>query len=221
MQPLIDLVVQRLLAERGSRRMYRRTLIVPDDPAASYKLASIDHALRAAALALTDDLAEADTEALHEELASLKKARLAARSRVGATAVERLVYVGTVAQVWDLCADDEQRHDILGGQIEALVLTTSARRTRFRADRARLSWRDEPKPIVPEAISVGPIHQRMGEPHPWISYRAAARLLGSNETLIRRGIKSGEIRRRQVHSGQPSLERASVTAFVRDHGSGA
>jgi hypothetical protein len=52
MTALVDLIVQRLLIERGTRRMYRRTVVVPDDPAASHRLAGIEHALRSAAMAL-------------------------------------------------------------------------------------------------------------------------------------------------------------------------
>ena len=81
MQPLTDYVVRRLVAERGTQRMYRRTLDVPDDPAATRRLANIDQALRTAALALTEDRTDADTHGLNEEVARLKRARLAARKK--------------------------------------------------------------------------------------------------------------------------------------------
>jgi site-specific DNA recombinase len=43
---LRDYLERRLFTERGSLPMYQRVAIVPDDPAASLRLAKIDHALR-------------------------------------------------------------------------------------------------------------------------------------------------------------------------------
>jgi site-specific DNA recombinase len=209
-----DLVVRRLLAERGSKRMYRRSLDVPDDPAATNRLASIDHDLRVAALAFTEDRAEADTRRLAEEVARLKRARFEARSRVADTAVERLTYVGTVKQVWEQCADDSQRRAVLATQIETLAVTKATQGQRFNPDRVRLCWNEDGKPIAPQSVSVGPIQRRMREPSPWVSYRDASRLVGSSEGLIRRGIKGGQITRRKAEPGHPSLDRASVIAFL-------
>lgn len=214
--PLGDLVVRRLLAERGSHRMYRRWLDVPDDPAAAQRLASIDHEIRLAALALTEDRADADTRLQSEEVARLKRARLEARRRVAGTAVETLTYVGTVKQVWDQCVDDGQRHDVLSTQIESLAVSKATHGQRFNPDRVSLSWNDGRTPIVPQSISVGPIQRRMRPPSPWVSYRDASRLVGSSEGLIRRGIKMGQIARRKAQPGHPSLDRASVIAFLRD-----
>ena len=216
MLPLADYVVRRLVNERGSQRMYRRTLDVPDDPGASRKLADIDHALRAAALALTEDRTEADTRSLSEEVARLKRARLAARKKAGAEAVERMVYVGTVQQVWNLCVDDDQRHEVLAGQIATLMVSKAIADGQFHSSRVELTWSANRKPVVPEAISVGPIHRRMRELHPWISLREASRLAGSSESVIKGGIKRGQITQRKVHRAHPSLERASVIAFLRD-----
>lgn len=217
--PLADYVERRLLTERGSRRMYRRTLVVLDDPAASLRLASIDHALRTAALALTEDRPDADIRSLSEEVARLKRTRLAARRRVGAAGVEQLIYVGTVKQVWNVCVADEQRHEILAGQIDTFMVAKATGGGRFRSSRVQLTWCDDPKPIAPEGISVGPIHGRLREPHPWMSIRAASRLADSSETLIRGGIRSGQIIQRKVHRSHPSLERGSVVAFLRDRSS--
>jgi site-specific DNA recombinase len=221
MAPLVDLVVRRLMAERGTQRMYHRVLDVPDDPGAARRLARIDHALRTAALALTEDRTEADTHFLNEEIARLKRARLAARRRIGAAAVEQLVYVGTVRQVWSLCLDDDQRHDILASQIESLQTSKSTTHGGgfFNPRRVHLNWNKNHKPSIPETISVGPIQRRMREPGPWISIRDAYLLAGSTETLIRNGIKSGEIRQRKVHRMYPSIDRASVMAFLRDRSS--
>jgi site-specific DNA recombinase len=216
MLPLADYIVRRLVNERGSQRMYRRTLDVPDDPGASRKLASIDHALRAAALALTEDRTEADTRSLGEEVARLKRARLAARKQAGVGAVERMAYVGTVQQVWSLCVDDDQRHEVLAGQIETLIVSKAVADGQFHSSRVELTWSADRKPIVPEAISVGPIHRRMREVHPWISIREASRLAGSSESLIKGGIKRGQITQRKVHRAHPSLERVSVITFLRD-----
>jgi hypothetical protein len=216
MLPLADYVVRRLLNERGSQRMYRRTLDVPDNPAAAQALASIDHALRAAALALTEDRTEADTRSLSEDVARLKRDRLAARTKAGAAAVERMAYVGTVQQVWDLCTDDDQRHEVLTGQIETLIVSKGVADGRFHSTRVELTWSAERKPTVPEAISVGPIHRRMRELHPWISIREASRLPGSSESIIKGGIKRGQIAQRKIHRAHPSLERTSVIAFLRD-----
>jgi DNA invertase Pin-like site-specific DNA recombinase len=216
MLPLADYVVRRLVNERGSQRMYRRTLDVPDDPGASRKLADIDHALRAAALALTEDRTEADTRNLSQEVARLKRTRLAARKKAGAEAVERMVYVGTVQQVWNLCVDDDQRHEVLAGQIATLMVSKAIADGQFHSSRVELTWSTNRKPVVPEAISVGPIHRRMRELHPWISLREASRLAGSSESLIKGGIKRGQITQRKVHRAHPSLERASVIAFLRD-----
>jgi site-specific DNA recombinase len=214
--PLGDLVVRRLLAERGAQRMYRRTLDVPDDPAAAQRIASIDHEIRLAALALTEDRAEPDTRRQTEEVARLKRARREARSRVSGTAVERLTYVGTVRQVWDQCVDDRQRHDVLAAQIETLAISKATQGQRFNADRVNLSWSTDSKPIVPQSISVGPIQRRMRPPSQWISYRDAARLVDSSEGLIRRGIRNGQITRREAQPGHPCLDRASVITFLRD-----
>ena len=215
--PLADYVIRRLLTERGSRRLYRRTLVVPDDPAASLKLASIDHALRTAALALTEDRTDADTRALTQEVARLKKARREARRKAGAAAVERFDYVGTVNQLWSLCVDDQQRHQILAGQIHTLKITKASSGGQFRSQRVELTWRDNPKPLAPEGIPVGPMHRRTHEPHPWISIREASRLPDSSETRIRAGIKSGQILQRKVHRSHPSLDRDSVMTFLRDY----
>jgi DNA invertase Pin-like site-specific DNA recombinase len=218
MAALIDLVVRRLLAERGTQRMYRRVLDVPDDPAATRRLAAIDHALRRAALALTEDRTEADAHGLNEEIARLKRARLVARRKVGTVAVERFVYVGTVRQVWGLCVDDQQRHDVLAAQIETLDISkpTTPGGGWFKPSRVHLIWDTNSKPLVPEAITVGPIQRRIRDRGPWISTRDAYRLVGSTESLIRNGIKSGEIVQRKVHRMYPSLDRASVAAFLRD-----
>lgn len=216
MLPLADHVVRRLLNERGSQRMYRRTLDVTDDPAASQTLANIEHALRAAALSLTEDRTEVDTRSLTEDVARLKRSRLAARKSAGAAAVERMVYVGTVQQVWDLCVDDDQRHEVLAGQIATLTVSKAVADGQFHARRVELTWSANRTPTVPEAISVGPIHRRMRELHPWISIREASRLAGSSESVIRGGIKRGQITQRKVHRAHPSLSRASVDTFLRD-----
>jgi site-specific DNA recombinase len=221
MASVVDLVVRRLLAERGAQRMYRPVLDVPDDPGATQRLARIDHALRTAAMALTEDRTQIDTHRLNEEIARLKRARLAARRKIGAAAVERLVYVGTVRQVWGLCLDDEQRREILASQIESLQVTKpiTSGGGYFSSHRVHLTWNNNRKPLIPEAIAVGPIQRRMRQPGPWISTRDAYRLFGSTETLIRNGIKSGEIAQRKVHRMYPSLDRASVMAFLRDRSS--
>lgn len=216
-QPLADYIVRRLVNERGSRRMYRMTLDVPDDPGVARTLASIDHALRTAALGLTEDRTDADTHSLVEEVARLRRARLMARKKAGAGAVARMTYVGTVQQVWSLCVDDDQRHEVLAGQIGTLIVSKAIAGGHFHASRVELSWSDNRHPLVPEAISVGPIHQRMREPHPWISIREASRLAGSSESLIKGGIKRGQIKQRKVHRAHPSLERESVTTFLREH----
>lgn len=219
-EPLANLVVRRLLAERGSQRMYRRILDVPDDPAAGQRLAGIDHALRMAALALTEDRTQADTQGLGEEIARLKRARLAARRKVGSAGVERFVYLGTVKQVWNLCVDDEQRHEILAGQLETLQVAkpTVSSGGYFDPNRVHLAWSTHPKPLVPDAISVGPIQRRMRQPGPWISIREACRQFDCNEHLLRSATKNGQITQRKVHRSNPSLERASVIAFLRDRG---
>lgn len=216
MSPLSDHIVRRLLNERGSRRMYRRSLVVPDDPPVSRKLASIDNALRTAAVALTEDCTDAEARALSDEVVRLKKARLAVRDEVKARAFEQFVYVGTVKQVWDLCADDEQRHEILAGQIKTLSISKASCSGHFAASRVHLTWADDPKPIVPDVIAVGPIQRRMRESTPWISRRDAYRLVSSSESVIRRGIKTGQIKQRKVNRSYPSLDRASVMAYVRD-----
>lgn len=56
----------------------------------------------------------------------------------------------------------------------------------------------------------------MRELHPWISLREASRLAGSSESLIKGGVKRGQITQRKVHMAHPSLERGSVIAFLRD-----
>lgn len=80
-----------------------------------------------AAMALTEDRTEADTHSLSEEIARLKRARLAARRKVATVAVERFVYLGTVKRVWNLCLDHEQRHEVLAGQIETLQVASRLR----------------------------------------------------------------------------------------------
>ena len=93
-----------------------------------------------------------------------------------------MVYVGTVQQVWSLCVDDDQRHEVLAGQIESLIVSKAAIADgQFHSSRVELTWSGDRKPIVPEAISVGPIHRRMREVHPWISLREASKLAGSSE----------------------------------------
>jgi site-specific DNA recombinase len=218
-QPVEDLVVRRLLADRSTQRMYRRVVDVPDNPGAAQRLAGIDHALRMTALSLTEDRTEADAHAVNEEIARLKRARLVARRKIATSAVERFVYLGTVRQVWSLCADDEERHEILAGQLKTLQIRKPETHSggHFKASRVQLIWNDNRKPLVPEAISVGPIQRRMRRVEgPWISTRDAYRLVGSTETLIRNGIKSGEIVQRKVHRMYPSLDRASVMAFLRE-----
>ena len=217
MAPLADYLVRRLLTERGSQRMYRRTLDVPDDPGASQRLASIDHALRAAALALTEDRTEADTRSLTEEVARLKRARLAARKKAGAGAVERMAYVGHGQTGLEpvrrrrpatRCPRRPDRDPeiskptIAGGQ--------------FHSNRVELTWSTNRKPIVPEAISVGPIHRRMRERHPWISTQGGLPTRRQQRVTHQGGIKRGQITQRKVHRTHPSLERASVIAFLRD-----
>lgn len=217
MDPLVDYIERRLLNERGSRRMYRRFLSVPDDPAASQRLASIDNALRATAVALTEDRTDADTRALSDEVARLKAARLVARDRVSAKAREQFVYVGTIKQVWNLCVDDEQRHEILAGQIQTLLISRATPGCgHFDSSRVHLTWSDNPKPTVPDVISVGPIQRRMREPTPWISIRDASRLIGSSDSLVHRGIRTGQIKQRKVNRMYPSLDRESVMAYIRD-----
>jgi hypothetical protein len=158
---------------------------------------------------------------LNEEIARLKRARLVARQKVGPGAIERFVYVGTVRQVWGLCVDDEQRHRVLTTQIESLQISRpmSPGGGWFKPSRVHLTWSNNPKPLVPDAITVGPIQRRIRDRGPWISTRDAYRLVGSTESLIRNGIKSGEIVQRKVHRMYPSLDRASVMAFLRDRSS--
>lgn len=59
----------------------------------------------------------------------------------------------------------------------------------------------------------------MSEQHPLMSLREASRLAGSSESLIKRGVRRGEMKQRKVHRMHPSLERASVMTFPLDHGS--
>jgi hypothetical protein len=118
--------------------------------------------------------------------------------------------------------DDEQRHDVLASQIRTLRISrpiTSGGGI-FQPSRVHLDWTSNPKPLVPEAIQVGPIQRRMRQAEgPWISTRDAYRLVGSTESLIRRGVRSREIVQRKVHRMYPSLDRASVLAFLRANGS--
>lgn len=217
MDPLVQHVVRRLLSERGSQRMYRRALIVPDGPAATHRLAHLDHALRTAAIALTENRTEAQVRALQEEIARLKRERTRMRRRFSATAVERLVYVGLLRDVWDLCADDEQRHDVLAGQVSELKIRRAPfPGSVFQPSRVELTWKTRPRALVPDAISVGPVHRGLARPPEWISYRQACCLVGSSDTLVRRGIKSGQIVQRKVDRMLPSLRRDTVVAFVRD-----
>ncbi|MFC7724897.1 recombinase family protein [Nocardioides sp. GCM10028917] len=216
--PLTDFVVQRLLAERGSQRMFKRVLEVPENPAAAQRLAVIEHDLKVTALALTEDRADADTRHLSEEVARLKRARFEARRRVAGQAFERLTYVGTVKQVWEQCADDSERNAVLASQIETLAVSKAVGGPKFNADRVHLSWNNERKPIAPVSVPVGPIQRRASQPGPWISYRDASRLSGSSEGRIRRGIKTGLITRRKAEPGHPSLNRKSVIAFLRHDG---
>jgi hypothetical protein len=111
-RPAMDYLERRLLSERGKHAMYRRTMVVPNNPSASMKLASIDLALRTAALELTRD--GADITVLNVEIARLKRARSKAANSPSGPPEEVLVPVGrTLADVWQACSTDEQRRSLL------------------------------------------------------------------------------------------------------------
>lgn len=50
--------------------------------------------------------------------------------------VERMVYVGTVQQVRSLCVDDDQRHEVLTGQVETLIVSRGIAEGKLHSSRA-------------------------------------------------------------------------------------
>lgn len=57
-------------------------------------------------------------------------------------------------------------------------------------------------------------HVHRAEEARWVSYAAAAEIVGCGEDTIRRHVKAGAFRRRNVVGARPSLERTSVEAFA-------
>lgn len=209
-------LVQRLLRERGSLPMYRRTWIVPGDQTASRRLAAIDLRLHAVALGLTAD--DADTGTLGKELLRLKQERARVRRRAGNRSAPVLADIGrTVREVWELCSTDEQRRDILAGQIQTLQISKATHHSGRVMDPARiaLQWRDHThEAIAPLGISLDAVHTQTYDPVPWISLAAAAAHVGCGIREIERAVRNGEIARRHVARCLPSLSRASVARFA-------
>lgn len=212
---LAGYVIQRLLQERGSLPIYRRTWEIEGDRQTSRKLATLDLEITRTALALTSD--RADAGLLTAELAELKRAR--SRVRLTATGPSRQVLMDTgrtLEQVWDLCTTDEQRRDILRPQIASLIISKSTRQ-RGRVmdpDRVRLTWTEDAEPIAPAGVSLDAMHAETFEPFPWISINDAAAYVGCSAQSIRKAVEAGQIAKRDVSRSLPSLSRASVRRFL-------
>ena len=206
---------RRLLEERGHLSMHRRTLAVPHDAAATKKLASIDSDLRTTALALTVD--GADVLTIAQKLARLKQARATARRAARTTPVDTLTPLGSnLREVWRHYTTDEQRNDILRGQIQSLTITRGRHGGRG-LDHARvaLSWSTDRRPVVPDGVSLDAVHAHTPKPEPWISQADAALLTGLRLDTIRTAVEAGHIERRHVHRALPSLSRASVQRYAQ------
>ncbi|MFC7725521.1 recombinase family protein [Nocardioides sp. GCM10028917] len=210
-------LVQRLLQDRGSLPMHRRTWMVPGDQLASRKLAEIDRQLTAVALALTHD--DADAGALGKELIRLKQDRKRARSGSGKTSAQVLVDLGrTLSEVWELCSTDEQRREILVSQIKSLVIAKSTHHQGGVMDPGRISlaWHDDGRQtIAPAGTSLDAMHALTYDPiAPWMSQLDAAAYVGCPIKTIRKASENGRIARRDVGHRLPSLSRASVERFA-------
>lgn len=214
-QTLASHLVQRLLKERGSLPMYRRAWVIPDDPTASRKLADIDRQLSTVAMALTDD--HADTGTLGKELVRLKSERTRARRRAGGPTAQVLADVGrTLTEVWQLCSTDEQRREILVGQIRTLKVRKAARALGrvMDPDRVTLEWRDDDvQALTPAGISFDAVFTQPYDPVPWMSHADAAAYVGCSQRTIRKYATEGRIARRNVANCLPSLSKASVERF--------
>lgn len=211
---LASYLERRLIAERGPLPMYRRAHTVPGNRSASSTLQKIEKDLRSAALALIED--GADTQALGHRITGLKSARTIARRAAGALPVEVLIELGlSVEDIWRRCSTDDQRREVLSGQIERLTIYRGNYGGR-NLDRSRvdLTWRTDARQVAPEGVAESEPHETYSEPAEWISLEEAVKLVGCSMTVIRNAAERGEIEKRKTHRVHPSLSAISVARFA-------
>jgi site-specific DNA recombinase len=142
-------VERRLFEVRGHRAMHRRVTVVEGDPDTSRRLARLDHALQAAAVAMTADVA--DITALNKEVIRLRRARDELRLSAATRPTQILEDTGSsLREVWQSCESDEQRREILDAQISSLTVTRG-RGGGHGLDTSRVSiaWRRNAEGLMP------------------------------------------------------------------------
>lgn len=205
---------RRLLSERGALVM-RLPFGDVSTSSAARRLERVERALRTSALALTED--NADVAFIAREVASLKLSRTRARHALAlatGTGPQQSEARLTVESVWRRCASDDQRRDVLRGQIASLTIYNGRARRSVDADRIDLRWQAECDLIVPTSVA---FNDEQPEPQPdeWVSFRTAAELLDWDMTAVRRAVRGGGITQRTVtNRTHPSLLRASVLQLI-------
>jgi|GEM_PF-951439 len=213
---LVSYLERRLIAERGPLPMFAKTGARPADPIDLVKLDRIEEELRNAAEALIKDTGDADE--LSRTIAALKKvkARLQRRARVHAgRGMEQLNL--NVEDIWRRCATDEQRRELLVGQIGRLTIYRGNRGgSDLDRTRVQLLWRDDTKQLAPQGVAGNPVHELFRERAEWVSFAEAARMVGCSDGVIRRAVETRKIEQRKVHRVHPSLSTPSVVDFKRE-----
>lgn len=123
----------------------------------------------------------------------------------------------SVEDIWRRCTDDEQRHEVLAGQLDRLLIYRGGQ-TGHLIDpgRIELRWRSSyDRPQVPAGVADNPPAELPSEAADrWIPYARAALLGGCTYQAIRNAARAGEIETRGRHGGRPVVSKASVIAFA-------
>src|SRR4029077_11397588 len=89
---------------------------------------------------------------LSHRISGLKAARTVARKVAGALPVEVLINLGlNVEDIWRRCSTDDERREVLSGQIERLTIYRGNRGGRnLDRSRVKLVWRTDEEQVAPD-----------------------------------------------------------------------
>jgi hypothetical protein len=162
----------------------------------------------------------AEVVALGDRIQRLKRSRAEVRRTAATSPVEELAETGrTLEEVWHLCANDEQRRQILSGQIESLLIARGSRGGRgLDRTRVSLTWQTDPTSVAPDGIAFDQVvHRPRPKPAPWITHVEAAQVVGCSLHTIRKAVVAGTIEQRRTARSYPSLSLRSVRQFATDY----
>jgi site-specific DNA recombinase len=212
---LVSYLERRLIAERGSVPMFTKANARPADPLDLTKLERVEQELQSAAQALIRD--DADTEELSRAITALKKVKTRIQRRAGVQADSGLEQLDlTVEDIWRRCETDEQRRELLAGQMQRLTIYRGNRGgSNLDLTRIELEWREDTRQLAPQGVAANPVHELFRERVEWVSICEAARMVECSEHDIRRAVAKGQIKQRKIHRVHPSISRRSVIEFMR------